>query len=438
MSSDRPNNDMGSYNIKTKESNKPLDYMFMINAHENCTTCGDQPNVSVHLDRVNLENDLFGLNRKLSRDPKEKYQFDPTIAKTLNYNPPYLCERYITDPSFINPTNKNSYIEDLKKFSIKDIGSIENFNNNLIETFEKAAREKAAREKAAREKAALKKAAPKPSAKPIVRVTVICKDYIDNINSLINRYNNHFKKYKLETKNSGLQIKLTTNMNNLLECIRCMIKYIDMNKSNLYSFIPDKYQMGQFGYIRNEFVEINKLLLEKPKDTELSVEDILKENLIITTKDGCSNNDNNLVAGTCMLSHPELDTPIAAENFESGYVSPNMLFELLVDYALNHNAESTTNLTNALNSPSINNTINNTMNNDDIKNLLSKLKQGLPQEKIDTLTGLSKEQKTQLLTGLTQDQINVLINFLSKFAKTTNNINEQTGITLFIKYLSNL
>lgn len=253
MSSDRPNNDMGSYNIKTKESNKPLDYMFMINAHENCTTCGDQPNVSVHLDRVNLENDLFGLNRKLSRDPKEKYQFDPTIAKTLNYNPPYLCERYITDPSFINPTDKNTYMEDLKKMSIDDL-------------------------------------------------------------------------------------------------------------KNSYSL----------------------------------------------------------------------------EKFESGYISQPDLFELLIDHALNNNDESTTNLTNALNSTSFNYTATNMMNNMTNMKLFKQLKTGLPQDTINNMSRLSPDQIKNLQIGLSQDQINVLINFLSSFSKKTNNVNTNKYITLFINILSNL
>jgi len=119
MSSDRSIYDQGAYLVKTKESAKPLSYMLQINAHENCIKCGDMPNVSVHEERVNLENDILGLTRKLSKDPKEKYQMNPKIAATLNYSPPYLCERTITDPSFINNTNPNQYMEDLKKVSFK-------------------------------------------------------------------------------------------------------------------------------------------------------------------------------------------------------------------------------------------------------------------------------------------------------------------------------
>ena len=124
MASDRTLYDMGAYNVKTDTSSKPISYMLMINAHENCTVCGDKPNVSVHPDRVTLENDLFGLTRKLSKDPKEKYQYNIKIADTLNYNPPYLCERDITDPSFINPINKTKYMDNLKSLSVDNLKQI--------------------------------------------------------------------------------------------------------------------------------------------------------------------------------------------------------------------------------------------------------------------------------------------------------------------------
>ena len=115
MASDRSIYDQGSFLVKTKESIKPLAYMLEIQAHENCTPCGDKPNVSVHQDRVTLENDIFGLTRKLSKDPRMKYQKSDKIADVLNYNPPYLCERLITNTTFIDQTNGNKYMEDLKK-----------------------------------------------------------------------------------------------------------------------------------------------------------------------------------------------------------------------------------------------------------------------------------------------------------------------------------
>ena len=127
MASDRGIYDQGAYLIKTKESIKPLSYMLQINAYENCIPCGITPNVSVHNERIELENDLFGLTRKLSKDPKEKYQYDPTIAKTLNYVPPYLCERSLTDKSFISNNNANQYMEDLRKSNPEKLMQM-NFN----------------------------------------------------------------------------------------------------------------------------------------------------------------------------------------------------------------------------------------------------------------------------------------------------------------------
>jgi hypothetical protein len=118
MASDRSTYDQGSFLVKTKESIKPLAYILDIGAYENCTPCGDKPNVSVHEERVNLENDILGINRKLSKDPKQKYQKNDKIADVLNYNPPYLCERYIIDPTFRDQNTGNKYMDDLKKTTV--------------------------------------------------------------------------------------------------------------------------------------------------------------------------------------------------------------------------------------------------------------------------------------------------------------------------------
>ena len=125
MASDRSTYDQGSFLVKTKESIKPLAYILEIGAHENCTPCGDKPNVSVHQDRVNLESDLFGINRKLSKDPKAKYQKRADIADTLNYAPPYLCERNLKASIFLDQSENNKYMEDLKKVNMQNV------NNNV-------------------------------------------------------------------------------------------------------------------------------------------------------------------------------------------------------------------------------------------------------------------------------------------------------------------
>lgn len=121
MSSDRGLYDEGVFMIKTKESSKPLSWILDLQAHESCMACGDKPNVSKHVERVDVENDLFGINRKLSNDPKMKYQKSEEIATQLNYSPAYLCERNITHTSFLETKSNNSYMENLRKLSPEDL-----------------------------------------------------------------------------------------------------------------------------------------------------------------------------------------------------------------------------------------------------------------------------------------------------------------------------
>jgi len=114
MSSDRSLYDKKSYLVKTDEASKPLLHTLDINRQESCTVCGDAPNVTNHAERVALETDLFGHNRKLSRDPKDKYQKNTRIANTLNYSVPFLCERNLNNPQFRDQRG-NDYIDELKK-----------------------------------------------------------------------------------------------------------------------------------------------------------------------------------------------------------------------------------------------------------------------------------------------------------------------------------
>ena len=124
MSSDRTIYDKGAYLAKTKESSKPLSHVLDLNAYEGCEVCGDKPNVTNHAERVALESDLLGINRKLSRDPKKKYQKNNNIANTLNYSPAYLCERNLQNSKFLSNVNRNEYMEKLKTMSpqqLKDL-----------------------------------------------------------------------------------------------------------------------------------------------------------------------------------------------------------------------------------------------------------------------------------------------------------------------------
>ena len=147
MSSDRTIYDKGAYLTKTDESSRPLEWVLDINAQENCKVCGPKPNVSEHGNRVALESDLFGLDRKNSRDPNQKYQKSKKIADTLNYAPAWLCERNLKNKDFlVNDVNQpNAYMDDLRsnkpadmrnKFDkSKNMCKLTNFlNTNNIDT----------------------------------------------------------------------------------------------------------------------------------------------------------------------------------------------------------------------------------------------------------------------------------------------------------------
>lgn len=115
MSSDRTIYDEGAYTKKTNESTKPISYVFDLARQESCMQCDGNVNVAKHVDRVELENDLLGHNRKLSRDPKEKYQKSDNVANTLPFVAPYVCERTLSHPSFRDNGESNRYMEELKK-----------------------------------------------------------------------------------------------------------------------------------------------------------------------------------------------------------------------------------------------------------------------------------------------------------------------------------
>ena len=86
----------------------------MISLHENKSTCGDKPNVSNHADRTNVESKLRNLDKPLSNDPSKKVQQGETLP-TLNYSPPYLCERAINHPDLkIKIKFYNEYQQSLK------------------------------------------------------------------------------------------------------------------------------------------------------------------------------------------------------------------------------------------------------------------------------------------------------------------------------------
>ena len=119
MSLTRPKTDQCAFNTRNIERSKPLSYMLQIDAQENCVVCGDTPN-AVKLDkRVEIESNLFGLNRTLSNNLCQPNSMVPQLIKeSENYNPPFLCERNLSHPSFVSTANPNKYMEELriKKF----------------------------------------------------------------------------------------------------------------------------------------------------------------------------------------------------------------------------------------------------------------------------------------------------------------------------------
>jgi hypothetical protein len=128
---DRSMYDEASYEIQVKQSSKPLGYMLNTGAHENCKECGEKPNVTNHMERVDLESDLLGHNRKLSNDPIKQYQKNDKIANTLNYVPPFLCERNLTNNKFYSTDNNNDYMEKLRNLDPKDMNNIDSTSQNM-------------------------------------------------------------------------------------------------------------------------------------------------------------------------------------------------------------------------------------------------------------------------------------------------------------------
>ena len=104
-----------AYDTRLKQSITPLSYVLQIDAQENCEICGDTPN-AVKLDkRVEIESNLFGLNRTLSNNLCQSNKMIPTLTEeTKNYNPPFLCERNLSHPSFVSTADPNKYMENLR------------------------------------------------------------------------------------------------------------------------------------------------------------------------------------------------------------------------------------------------------------------------------------------------------------------------------------
>lgn len=124
MSSSRIDNDEGALRAAIKQSKKGMTWILDINAHENATTCGNQPNVSHHGDRTDVESKLRLLDKPLSNDPNEKTQEGEQLTQ-LNYSPPYLCERDLNHPSFkVQIPFYTPYQEELRSGDPSNVGLI--------------------------------------------------------------------------------------------------------------------------------------------------------------------------------------------------------------------------------------------------------------------------------------------------------------------------
>jgi hypothetical protein len=103
MSFNRTIYDSCAYATQLQSSTSPLEYNLFTSKYQNCKTCplveGSTNNINFG-DKVNIENELQGLNRQLSRCPEKK--FDPkSSVPTSNFVPARLCESIY----YINPTN---------------------------------------------------------------------------------------------------------------------------------------------------------------------------------------------------------------------------------------------------------------------------------------------------------------------------------------------
>jgi hypothetical protein len=131
MSSDNLNYDEGALRAAIKQSKMGMSWILDINAHENKSTCGDKPNVSNHADRTNVESKLRNLDKPLSNDPSKKVQQGETLP-TLNYSPPYLCERAINHPDLkIKIPFYNEYQQSLKNATAEELGMESELANQL-------------------------------------------------------------------------------------------------------------------------------------------------------------------------------------------------------------------------------------------------------------------------------------------------------------------
>lgn len=108
MSYNRLKYDQCAFNTDVKESVSSLDYYLFLGKYENEKGCpnGDHSNIVELVERANVENELYGLNRQNTKCPEGKYNPNNSDFKSPDFSPNILCQSiyYLTPTNLEKPT----------------------------------------------------------------------------------------------------------------------------------------------------------------------------------------------------------------------------------------------------------------------------------------------------------------------------------------------
>lgn len=109
MASNRLSYDNCAESQKTKTSVTPLDYSLYNPKWGLCSFCGKNENNRSELvfqDRVRIENDLIGIDRKATRCSTDKYQPPQTLDNIhTGFTPALVCERDVVWTNLEKPVS---------------------------------------------------------------------------------------------------------------------------------------------------------------------------------------------------------------------------------------------------------------------------------------------------------------------------------------------
>lgn len=114
MASNRLSYDSCAENRRNQERITPLDYVLYSPKASLCDWCGKKDNTKSELifsDRVLIENDLIGIDRKQSKCSEQKYQPpSPSIIDELanspsTFTPAITCQRNVVWTNLVKPTD---------------------------------------------------------------------------------------------------------------------------------------------------------------------------------------------------------------------------------------------------------------------------------------------------------------------------------------------